>query len=253
MFLRILQLRVREGQEAAFTRFYQERVIPAMAATDGCRYAGLLAPWRGEAYQSLTIWDSEQKVRAYEEGGAYHPLLAEAAPFLSDRSEWRVRLARDPLETADPARREPPSDRYRIEADEGSAARDAGGRPLFVRIVAIRVAPGRLADFAAIYKEEVIPALKSVRGCRGVFLAEGSDDPGEALSITFWNREEDAVRYEMSGEFERLTARLQSTFSPVYDWRTNLDGAGSSAGRPEVSSYQIVRGRRLGPDREGSS
>jgi len=247
MHLRILRLSVREGQEAAFTRFYQERVIPALAATEGCLYAGLLAPWRGEAHQSLTIWASAEHVAAYEKAGSYHALLAEAAPMLTDRAEWRVRLARDPLETADPARAEPPVEGYTIDADDGSEALDGAGRPPFVRIVVIRVAPGRLAEFVAIYRADVIPALKAVRGCRGVFLCEGIDDPTEALSITLWNREEDAVRYEMSGEFERLTARLRETFSPVYDWRTRLDGAGAG-GRPEVSSYQLVRGRRLGKD-----
>ena len=30
MFLRIIQLRVREADEAAFTRFYEARVIPAL-------------------------------------------------------------------------------------------------------------------------------------------------------------------------------------------------------------------------------
>lgn len=248
MYLRFLQLRVREGQEAAFTRFYQERVIPALAATEGCLYAGLLAPWRGETHQSLTIWASPEHVAAYEREGAYHRLLAEAAPMLSDRAEWRVRLARDPLETADPTRAEPPVEGYKIEAGDGSAALGGAGRPPFVRIVVIRVAPGRLAEFVRIYREEVMPALETVRGCRGVFLAEAVDDATEALSITLWAREEDAVRYEMSGEFERLTARLKDTFSPVYDWRTHLTGAG--AARPEVSSYQVVQGRRLASDPE---
>jgi heme-degrading monooxygenase HmoA len=253
MYLRILRLLVREGQEAALTRFYQERVIPAMATTDGCRYAGLLAPWRGEAHQSLTIWESAEAALRYEEGELYPRLLAEVAPLLADRAEWRFRLARDPLETADPARREPPSEGYRIEADEGSAALDGTGRPPFVRIVAIRVAPGRLADFVAIYRDQVIPALRAVHGCRGVFLAERAGEAAEALSITLWNREEDAVRYEMSGEFERLTARLKETFSPTYDWRTRLGDEIAGGGRPEVSSYQLVRGRRLTHDPEPSS
>src|SRR5262249_46972692 len=52
MYLRFVHLQVREGQEAAFTRFYQERAIPALAATEGCLFAGLLAPWRGESHQS---------------------------------------------------------------------------------------------------------------------------------------------------------------------------------------------------------
>ena len=98
MFLRIIRLRVREADEAAFTRFYEDRVMPALEATAGCLYAGLLAPWRGgEAHQSLTIWDSAESARAYEEKGFYHQLLKEASPFLSERTEWRFRLATDPL------------------------------------------------------------------------------------------------------------------------------------------------------------
>lgn len=249
MFLRIVRLRVREGQEAAFTRFYQERVIPALAETGGCLYAGLLAPWRGEAHQSLTIWESPEMAQAYEEHGLYQRLLAEAAPLLSERTEWRVRLSRDPLETTDPSQREIASEGYSVEADQGSAALDSGGRPPFVRIVALRVDPDRRDEFVSIYTGEIIPALKAQRGCRGVFLAEGAEDPRGMLSITLWSREEDAVRYEMSGEFERLSARLKTTFSPVYDWRVSLgsDSESTSSGL-KVSSYQLVRGRRIGPE-----
>ena len=94
-------------------------------------------------------------------------------------------------------------------------------------------------------------------GCRGVFLAAGAHDPNGVLSITLWNREEDAVRYELSGVSEQLTSQLRATISPVYDWHLTLDaaGAGGSAGSGasglDVSSYQLVRGRRLGPDPSG--
>ncbi|MCB1009444.1 MAG: antibiotic biosynthesis monooxygenase [Acidobacteria bacterium] len=249
MFLRIVRLRVREGQEAAFTSFYQERVIPALAGTDGCLYAGLLAPWRGEGHQSLTIWESIDRAHAYEDSGLYHRLLAEAAPYLSERTEWRVRLSRDPLETSDPSRREIAAEEYKVEADEGSGALENDGRAPFVRIVDLRVDPDRRDEFVSIYTGEVMPALRAQKGCRGVFLAEGAADLKSMLSITLWNREEDAMRYEMGGEFERLTARLKTTFSPLYDWRVSLGGpAEPGSSGLKVSSYQLVRGRRLDPN-----
>jgi heme-degrading monooxygenase HmoA len=244
MYLRFVRLQVRAGQEAAFTRFYQERVIPALAATEGCLYAGLLAPWRGDAHQSLTIWASAEHAGAYEASGLYHGLLGQAGAMLADRAEWRVRLARDPLETADPSRRAPPSKGYVVEADEGSAALEGDDRAPFVRIVSLRVAPGRLEEFVAIYHQQVIPALKQVPGCLGVFLAEGADDARGVTSITLWSREEHAVRYEMSGEFERLTARLRDTFATIFGWGAALPAASGRAG-VDVSTYQVVRGRRL--------
>ena len=251
MYLRFIQLHLRDGQEADFARFYQERVIPALAATPGCLFAGLLAPWRGTAHQSLTIWDAAGRAADYEESGLYDRLLAESTPMLASRAEWRMRLARDPEETLDPSRLQPPSEGYHIETPEGTAALDQGNRPPFVRIVLVRVGLDRIAEFVRIYRDEVIPALKAVPGCRGAFLAEGTSRPMEVLSITLWDREEDSVRYEMSGEVERLTGRLAGTFAPVFGWGARLEGAGG-AGKPEVSSYEMVRGQRLGPLDDGN-
>jgi heme-degrading monooxygenase HmoA len=251
VYLRFVHLHVREGKEAEFARFYQERVIPALASTPGCLYAGLLAPWRGTAHQSLTIWDAEGNAAAYEESSLYDRLLAESTPMLASRAEWRVRLARDAEETIDPSRRQPPSEGYHVENPEGTAALYEGLRPPFVRIVLVRVGLDRLADFVNIYRHEVIPALQAVPGCRGAFLAEGANRRMEVLSITVWDREEGSVRYEMSGEFERLTFRLAGTFAPVFGWETRLEGAGATA-KPQVSSYELVRGRRLAPRDDGN-
>jgi heme-degrading monooxygenase HmoA len=253
MYLRLVRLRVHEGQAAAYARFYQERVIPALAATEGCLYAALLSPWRSEAHQSLTLWSSPEHATAYERSGLYDELLAEGGPMLADRAEWRVRLARDPQETMPPdPPREPVSEGYSVATPEAAAALgegDAGSG--FVRIVVVRVTPESLADFVALYRDEVIPALERVNGCRGAFLAEGVHHPSEVLSITLWDREEDAVRYEMSREFERLAGRLAGTFTPVYGWQTRLGGTQAPGGL-EVATYQVAKGRRLGPPGEGS-
>ena len=63
-----------------------------------------------------------------------------------------------------------------------------------------------------------------------------------------WSREEDAVRYGLSGEFERLTIRLKDTFSDLYQWNVALSGEPppASAGRePDVEGYQLIVGRKL--------
>ena len=252
MYLRLVHLRVHEGQGAAYARFFQERVIPALAATEGCLYAALLAPWRSDTHQSLTLWSSPEHAAAYERSGLYHRLIAEGAPMLADRAEWRVRLAADPQETIPPdPPRAPASEGYKVTTPEGAAALDDRAGSPFLRIVVVRVDPGRLADFVGLYRGEVIPALEKVHGCRGAFLAEGVDHPTEVLSITLWEREEDAARYEMSREFERLGTRLAGTFTPVYGWQTRLGGT-STPGGLEVATYQVARGKRLAPPDEGT-
>lgn len=225
MYLRFVRLLLREGADARFAAFYRERVIPALRATDGCRFAGMLTPWRGgDAHQSLTIWDSPEHADAYERGPLFERLSREVEPLLSARAEWRVRLTRDPDATIDPAQRVVPSTGYSIESG-GAAGGDTGlpaGESVFVRIASVRIDPERRREFEELYAHQVIPALKERPGCRGVLLAEGGAQADEILSISLWDREEDAVRYEMSGEPERLTARLKETFSRLYDWRLTL-------------------------------
>ncbi|HVS01532.1 MAG TPA: antibiotic biosynthesis monooxygenase [Thermoanaerobaculia bacterium] len=252
MYVRFVRLRVREGEEERFRRYYDERVLPALQATEGCLYAALLRPWRGEDHQSLTIWESAEKARAYEDGGLYHSLLRGAEPMLAASTEWRVRLSDDVEETGDLQRREIPPEGYTLEVGDAPQAVLHEGEPTFVRVVSIHVDPARLDDFVRIYRESVIPVLQGWKGCRGALLVEGARNPGEILSISLWDREEDAVRYELSGEFDRLTYRLKDTFSRVHDWRVSL-GTGQRAGvdTPEVESYHLVTARRLGGSQGG--
>jgi heme-degrading monooxygenase HmoA len=240
MYMRFVHLQVREGAEAQFDAFYRERVIPAMRSTPGCRFAGLLTPWRGgDAHQSLTIWDTPEEAAGYEESPLFRQLSREAEPLLSAKAEWRVRLGKDPLATIDPSDRVIPSTGYVVEGGVGTDMPE-GRRPVFVRILSVRIDPERLREFIDLYAQHVVPTLKQRPGCRGVLLAEGAEHPDGFLSITLWDREEDAVRYETSGEPERLTARLKATFSPLYDWRLTLGDLDPRAAAPQVASYHLV-------------
>jgi len=249
MYLRFVRLHLRPETEREFSDFYRERVIPALEQTPGCLFAALLRPWRGEAHKSLTLWKSPEHAQAYEEGGLYHRLLREAEPFLSNATVWRVRLAQDPLETSDPSRREIPPEGYEVETGDAPGAGDEADAAIFLRVVSIQVDPDRLQDFVRLYHDEVLPVLRAVPGCRGALLAEGVEHRASFLSITLWDREEDAVRYEISGEFERLTHRLRETFSPVYDWKLRLGEAPAGRARAlDVASYHLAAGKRLSPE-----
>lgn len=250
MFLRFIRLVVREGSEAAFQKFYSERVIPALTAVPGCAFAGLLTPWRSEEHRSLTLWRTAEEARAYEKSGLFHRLLRESAPYLSERTVWRARLADDPLETLPPeGEREIPPEGYEVQGDGAGETLASASRSLFVRVVALHSAPNRRTEFLERFRGEVLPALRATEGCRGALLAEGIRDPDEALSITVWDRESSATRYEMSAESERLTRILEPTLSSMTQWQLVL-GEGGVERRREVAvgSYYLVHSRRLDPD-----
>jgi heme-degrading monooxygenase HmoA len=247
MYLRFVRLYLREGAEPAFRKFYTERVQPALAATPGCLFAGLLAPWLGDEHRSLTLWRSADDARAYEEGGLYHQLLREVEPYLSARTVWRARLVDDASGSGEAIQREIPPEGYELESSAAASTLERPGRSLYVRIVAVHVASERQREFVERYRDTVLPALRAFPGCHGAFLAEAARNPNEMLSISVWDREESATRYEMSGEFERLIEETRSTFSPLRQWQFTLrdGGADERQAQPDVATYHLVHGRRL--------
>jgi heme-degrading monooxygenase HmoA len=254
MFVRFVPLLVRDGQEAAFAAWYRERIIPALSGVHGCVFAGLLTPWRGEEHRSLTIWRNSGAASAYERSGLYHELLAEAAPMLSSRNEWTVRAGREPNAGTDAQVREIPPEGFLVDAGDGAAGRLGESiDTAFVRIVAARIAPDHIGEFVSAYSNKILPAVRAQPGFRGGLLAEDRNEEGTCLSITLWDREEDATRYEMSGAFAKLVDEVKETFSPIYAWGTELAGGeGRNEGDPrlqavKVSSYQLVLGKRLRP------
>src|SRR5262245_28873383 len=243
MYLRFIRLHLKEGAEPAFRKFYAERVQPALAVTPGCLFAALLAPWRSEEHRSLTLWRTAEDARAYEESGLYHQLLDECEPYLSSRTVWRVRLGDSSGD--EPPRREIPPEGYSVAEGAAGDSLGRGGRSLYVRIVSVAVASERRAEFETFYRGTVQPTVESHPGCYGAFLAESARDPNEMLSLTVWDREESATRYEMSGDVERLAERGRAMVSPLRQWQLTLhDGDERSAG-PEVSTYHLVAARRL--------
>jgi heme-degrading monooxygenase HmoA len=287
MYLRFIRLVVREGSEAAFQKFYRERVIPTLSSCRGCVFAGLLTPWRSEEHRSLTLWRSCEDARAYEEGGLFQMLLRESMPYLSARTVWRARLAEpaaspdskriEALETLGPERapraeeiagfdtiapaapaapsqavREIPPEGYEVAAADVGEKLSKNPRSMFVRVVAIRVRPERRGEFESIYERRILPAMQAAPGCVGIFLAESSRERNEALSITVWEREESAVRYEMTGEYERLVQEIRPTLSPLSPWQLALGEASPGERRGAgVATYQLVHGRKLGLSEAG--
>jgi heme-degrading monooxygenase HmoA len=241
---------VKEGRFGDLRRFYDERVIPALQDTRGCLFASLLQPTEeSDECMSVTLWSSKKRAEEYEESGLYDELLDESDEFLEEVTEWRVRLAGDrggPIRTL----QDPEVESYPVElvAESGEVA-DLGSPQLFVRIVAARVEAGRFAELSERYNREIVPELLEVPGCRAVFLVEGMQARSRALSVTVWDREQDAIRYEMSGKFDELTTKISEFFSGLYQWKLSLASSREDqdvSGRDlEISGYHVVTGRRL--------
>jgi len=251
MHLRFVRLKIKQEKIWDAQKFYEDRVFPQLEQTDGCLFASLLqGTIHGDDYISMTVWTSADAAEKYEHGGVFDRLLDESDELLQEAEEWVTDLAGagnavvftgiDPeVEAWDSAG----------DADEHVLA-NVGEERVFLRMVAARLRRGAFDEFERRFELEVRPALAKIPGCLGAFLVAGAGNRTRILSVTMWAREEDAVRYGLSGEFERISYRLKDTFSDLYEWNIALSSdskaADTTTGRgPEVQGYQLVVGRKL--------
>jgi heme-degrading monooxygenase HmoA len=249
MHMRFVRLKIREDKVWDARKFYEDRVLPRLDRVDGCIFASLLqGTIHGDEYMSMTVWTNAEAATRYEASGEFDRLLDASEELLHDADEWVTDLpgAGDAVVFAD---LEPEVEAWNVagEPDDDVLGRVEQGQ-IYVRMVAVKLRRGAFKEFSDRFENQVRPALAATPGCLGAFLVAGAGDDTRVLSVTMWAREEDAVRYGLSGEFERLTARLKDTFSDLYQWNLALSGEpipASAEERLEVEGYYLVVGRKL--------
>lgn len=245
MYLRILKFDTQGADLHAVQAFYQERVLPLLQQQSACRFASLLqATSQDEECISMTLWDSPEEADSYEKSDAYRQLVADGSQLVSGAAEWRVRLAEStglpPVEPSQQA----VSDAFTVEAGDDDLPVDELPSRLYLRVVSVRVKPEKWDELIDLYNSTVMPTLRSTQGCRAAFLVEALRDPDQALSVSIWNREEDAIRYEMSGTFDNLTRKLKKTLEGSTKWKVSMGPVGDATG-PPVKGYKQIVGEKL--------
>ena len=251
MFMRFVRVEVEQEKIPDFRQFYKDRILPALKETDGCLFATLVQQTvRPEDFISLTLWDSPGAVEAYEQSGLFQKLTDEAGPFLSGSVEWKVRLSEELAYEYQEEAKGPVVEAFRVKSGDRKSLpdREQPSR-LYVRLVSAKVKQGITKELEERYREEILPALESVEGFRGGFLVEGFQNPGDWVSITIWDREEDAIRYELSGTFEELAGKVSDLLSSTHQWRMSLTSAGSTDKAASddltVTGYHVVTGKKM--------
>ena len=257
MFMRIVQMEVDPEKIPAFVQTYERSIIPELQKTRGCIYAGLVQSLEDHSKgMSLTLWETQEDAAAYEQSGKYEKLMHVARPYFSDASAWKVQLSEDLRLEYAPVAPEPEVKSYVAEPLQGGRSDFNGVRAEsgYLRIVFMRIHPGRIRDFIRIYEQEIIPSLRLVQGCRQACLVKGTQESNELLSVTIWDSLKHAQAYEATGQFERLTEKVRSTFSDLARWTMAPDeqpGAGPEPSPRKVATsddiavrnYSIVMGR----------
>jgi heme-degrading monooxygenase HmoA len=249
--MRFVRVEVKQEKVPEFRQFYKDRILQALKGTDGCLFATLIQQTvRPDDFISLTLWDSPGAAEAYEQSGLFQKLTDEAGPFLSGSVEWKVRLSEELTYEYEGETQGPVVEAFRVKSGDRKSLpdREQASR-LYVRLVAAKIKQGKSKELEKRYQEEILPALGSVVGFRGGFLVEGFQNPGDWISITIWEREEDAIRYELSGTFEELAGKVSDLLSTSHQWRMSLTSDESTdkavSDDLTVTGYHVVTGKKL--------
>jgi heme-degrading monooxygenase HmoA len=249
MFMRLVQVKIKPETLPQMRKLYEERVIPQLQTFGNCLFAELIASSnQQDECISLTLWEKQEDAEAYERSGVFKKLVEESKPFFADSSEWKVQLTKDLTLEYEPVPEEPIIKSYSIASDQHATIASPGMSSLLhVRLVSATIQPGKMEEFERLYNNEILPALRTVEGCRYAYLMEGIKEQHEVISVTIWDSKQDAERYEASGLFDALKNKVKHTFSELYQWKMKLEkDPGKQARTSEdltVLDYNIVTGK----------
>ncbi len=239
MFLRTVQLRVSPDHLWNFRKQYEESVVPELQKAPGCLYVALVRAEEGEEeVLSLELWDGAESVEVHEPKSMFSSFVERTKELMADSSEYRVHLSPDmQLEySAEP--HQPVYRSFTVELHTDISRLLRGSAPMtFLRIVSVRIRPEMAEEFARIYERDIAPTLLDLPGCRFNLLVTNLQDRSEHLSLTLWDSPQDAGAYEQSGTFNRLTERVQHTFSMLYQWKLGIE---REPGKQAATSDDLV-------------
>ncbi len=249
--MRLLKLKLKTEYINDFKYFYEHTVYPELHSLPGCVFAGLInSNPQPDEFISLTFWKTQSHAEEYERSGPFNQLFQQVQMYLSESSEWKIHLSENMELQYGPPDNEPDIKKYVVTVkNEKSEDILTPSTNMFVRILSLIIQESKVDEFKKLYGEIIIPALNSTKGCRYVFLTESVNSANEFISVTIWDRKEDAEKYEKGGKYQELTDKVKHTFSQLYLWHMSLEkGQGSKMHTSDdfkVDQYKLITGKNF--------
>lgn len=250
MYMRLVHAGINPETILEFQTVYETTIIPRLEQATGCLYIGLiiLEPDHDEGI-SITLWDLLEHLEKYERSGAYKKNLKAVRPYLTGASEEKIQLSADMKLEYVTAQEDPTTVKLYETVAQLDTEIPAKSYLENLRLLTVKIQPGKMEEFRKIYTEDVIPVLKTVKGCRNAMLTTGIEERNEAMSITFWNSKQDIDEYERSGLFDWLNNKVKHTFTGLYRWKMAVDEQQDkhavTSEDQTIQYYSVLVGRSL--------
>ncbi|HUI09654.1 MAG TPA: antibiotic biosynthesis monooxygenase family protein [Bacteroidota bacterium] len=249
--MRTVHLRLDPNRILEMRQMYTGVIIGELARTRGCLYAGLLQSVDDpEVGISLTLWSGPADADAYERSGAYARLWDQSRPYLAATPDWTVHLTDDLQLQYSPVDEAPLVSRYESPGPADTSGFSAEGKGRFyLRLLSLHVRSGMLEEFSELYRNEIIPGLRKIAGCRSAFLSGEKGDPRRLISVTIWNSRAEAEEYERNGAFSALSERVAFTLENSDRWKAGTQKVDRAVASDDMAAtgYTLIVGRALAP------
>lgn len=246
--MRLVQVKVRRESVDKLRAAYDMEIIPELAKVRGCKFATLVQSiHQPTECISLTLWENAEAVDEYVRKGTYTYLLEGVQSYLAYATEWKVKLSADQTMEYVPITEEPTVKAYQVAHLPETSPISVSPGALYVRILSMRIQPGKMSEFLETYISKILPVLRTTKGCRYSYLSESANDDDETISLTIWDSKETADEYEASGTFDLLVRNVKHLLSGLYQWKMSLGRGGSrtavTSDDLSVQGYRVVTGR----------
>jgi len=87
---------------------------------------------------------------------------------------------------------------------------------MVIRITWGKLQAGKWADFERTYRANVVTKGKNIKGLKGRWLAQDSDDKDTGFAVSLWENMADMKAYEQSALYREIMTPLQPFFVGEY-------------------------------------
>lgn len=251
MLMRLVEATVKADTLEEFESIYRDKILSVLEQTPGCLFAGLLKSInQSNQLVSLTLWDNKKQAQSYVDSGVFQQNLDLVEPYLKESSEWKIQLTKEDTLNYEPVKQEPVVKSYPVAPEPGKVPNEMAVKKNYLRVLSLKLKPGKQEDFKQIYHNEIRNELEDVPGCRYAFLIDNSQNEREMLSFSIWENIEAVERYEKEGKYRALLEKVQDTLAELYQWKMALENqAGAAVSYSsediDVKKYTLVTGRKF--------
>jgi len=124
---------------------------------------------------------------------------------------------------------------------------------MYMRLLRLKIKEESIPLIGDFYASRALAELQNTRGCQFASLLQNQRQPEELISLTLWDRLEDAEAYSRSDVFLKIMEEVHPHLADSSEWKVQLSKEleltyAPLEEEPLIDSYQVAVQEQLKPD-----